>query len=506
MFREQVDKTPDAVAVTDGEREATWRELDASSDRLARGVMDLGVRKGDRVAALLANSIEFIVTHLALLKNGAVFVPLNPQLTPAHVEYIANHSESRLLFCDAHLAPQLQEISPNLDHVAHTIAVGESPRPKDLLSFEEVLATGSSGAPSVPLTDDDLAVFVYTSGTTGNPKGVVHTHFSCSFVVRHWRRTFRLGPGKRVLSVLPLFHVFGLHCISIPVLISGAQMVMAKTFSAQWALEAIQKYRVNLMPLVPAMASLLIHHEDFAHYDLSSLESLLVGGATCPFELLKTWRKAFPRLEIINGYGQTESCPCATGLWDVDILEKPGSIGKPWDVVEMKILNDEGRQLPSGQVGEIVYRVSSAMKEYYKEPEITEQTFRDGWIYSGDLGYVDEDGYVYIVDRKKDIIIRGGENISSIEVEDFLHSHPAVLEASAIAAPDPLLGETVMAVVVRKPGCDLSEPEVRAYCEEGLEPFKVPTRVEFVQELPRNPGGKVLKRQLKEEYFGGTDA
>jgi len=207
-------------------------------------------------------------------------------------------------------------------------------------------------------------------------------------------------------------------------------------------------------------------------------------------------------MELINGYGQTESCPCCSGLWDVDILEKPRSVGKPWPDVKLKILDDQGKELSSPEVGEIVYKVPSVMKEYYKDPELTAKTVENGWLHSGDLGYVDSDGYVYIVDRKKDIIIRGGENISSMEVEEVLHQHPAVLEASAIGAPDPILGETVMAVVVRKPGQELSEEELIEFCTKHLERFKVPSRVEFTDELPRNPGGKVLKRELKARYTG----
>jgi len=313
-----------------------------------------------------------------------------------------------------------------------------------------------------------------------------------------------MAAGKSALLVLPLFHAFALHCVALPALISGTRIIMAEKYHTQWALEATQKYRVNILALAPAMGTLIINHQDFSKYDLSSLEIAVIGGAMVPFELLRQWREAFPRLEIINAYGQTESCPCSTGLWEVDILEKPRSVGKPWKGVELKILDDEGREQLSPEVGEIVYRVPSVMKEYYKDPELTAQIVRNGWLYSGDLGYVDRDGYVYIVDRKKDIIIRGGENISSMEVEEVLHTHPAVLESSVIGAPDKILGETVMAVVVKKPGHDLSEEELIQFCGKHLEHFKVPTRVVFMGELPRNPGGKVLKRKLKEKYFGST--
>jgi len=472
------------------------------SNRFAQGIKELGIRKGDRVAALLTNSPEFLVTYLALLKSGVVFVPLNFQSTGSHIEYVVNHSESKILLCDDPFIPLVKKVLPQLKYLPQVITVGEKAPSGGMLSFQDVLRQGQDKEPLVSLTGKDIAIFLYTAGTTGDPKGVVHTHFNCSFVARHWARVFHLGPGKSILLVLPLFHAYGIHCLALPALISGARLIVSEKYQTQWTLEAIQKYKVTAGALVPAMGTMIIQHEDFSKYDLSSLEVLVIGGAIVPYELLKQWREKFPKLELINGYGQTESCPCATGLWDVDILTKPGSVGKPWDVVKLKIVNDQGQELPPRKVGEIVYKVASIMKEYYKDPKLTAETVRDGWLYSGDLGYVDEDGYVYIVDRKKDIIIRGGENISSMEVEEVLHKHPAVLEASAISAPHLVLGETVMAVVVRKPGQSLSQEELIQFCEGHLEHFKVPTRVEFMDELPRNPAGKVLKRELKAKYFG----
>ena len=506
LFEEQVARTPDASALILEEKETSWREIDSLSNRLSQGILELGIKKGDRVAGILTNSLEFIVTYLALLKNGVVFVPLNFQSKASHIEYTVNHSESRILLCDDQFVLTVKEVLPKLRSITHVITVGEDNSQEGMLSFKEVISQGKDIEPLIPLSENDIAVFLYTAGTTGDPKGVVHAHFNCSFVAQHWARVFHMGPGKSILMALPLFHAFGLHCITLPALISGARLIMTEKYHTQWTLEAIQKYRVTVLPLVPAMGTMIINHENFSKYDFSSLEIILIGGAIVPFELLKQWRDAFPELELINGYGQTESCPCSTGLWDVDILEKPGSVGKPWDVVGLKILDDEGRELPARQVGEIVYRVASIMKEYYKDSELTAETVRDGWLYSGDLGYVDEDGYVYIVDRKKDIIIRGGENISSMEVEEVLHKHPAVLEASAIGAPHPVLGETVMAVVVTRPSHVLSEQELIQFCEEHLEHYKVPTQVEFIKELPRNPGGKVLKRELKREYFGEAKA
>ncbi len=503
LFKQQVERTPDATAVVFQEKETTWREIDSLSNRFAGGLTALGMKKGDRVAAILTNSIEFITAYLALLKNGGIFVPLNPQLTPAHIRYALNHSESSMLLCNNEIVPVIGGLRPELSYLRQIISVGGGGSSDGAVSFEEVVAKGRDEAPDVPLTDEDIAVFLYTAGTTGDPKGVVHTHFNCGFVAQHWAEAFRMGPGKSVLMVMPLFHSAGLHCSTLPALVSGTTTVMNDRFNTQWCLETIQKYRITTLGFVPAMATLFINHPAFATYDLSSVKAFMIGGAIVPHELLKKWREVFPDLYIFNAYGQTESCPWCAGKWDVDILEKPRSVGKPWDTVELKILDSDEKELPPGEIGEIVYRSPSAMKEYYKDPELTAETLKDGWIFSGDLGYVDEDGYVFIVDRKKDIIIRGGENISSMEVEEVLHEHPAVLEASAIGAPDEFMGETVMAVVVKRPGFELMAEDLIGFCAERLERFKVPTRVEFLDVLPRNPGGKVLKRELKAKYFGG---
>ena len=501
LFNRQLEKTPDATALVFDGKKTTWREIDSLSNQFAQGLIRRGLKKGDRVAAILTNSLEFIVSYVALLKSGGIFVPLNPLLTLAHITYALNHSETTVFLCNDDYVPGIRWILPDLRSIEQIVTVGEKDSSDGMVSFSEVLAEGSGEPPPVSLTDDDIAVFLYTAGTTGDPKGVVHTHFNCGFVAEHWARVFGMGPGKSILMVLPLFHSSGLHCVTLPALISGQKIVMNDRYNTQWCLETMEKHRIASLLFVPAMANLVINHPDFSGYDLSGLEMALIGGAIVPYELLRQWRDAFPDLSIINAYGQTESCPCSTGKWDVDILKKPRSVGKPWDYVELKILDDGGNELSPGEVGEIVYRVASVMKEYYKAPELPAETLKEGWLFSGDLGFVDEDGYVFIVDRKKDIIIRGGENISSMEVEEVLHEHPAVLEASAIGAPDKFMGETVMAVVVRRPGHGLTEEELIRFCADRLERFKIPERVAFMEDLPRNPGGKVLKRELKAAYF-----
>ncbi len=323
LFKEQLARTPGATALFFKEKETTWREIDFLSNRFAQGMLELGIKKGDRVAAILTNSLELIVTYLALLKNGMVFVPLNFQLTASHIEYALNHSESNVLVCDDEFVPVIKEIFPKLKFVNYVITVGAKISHNEMLSFKEVLNRGQDIEPSISLNDDDIAIFLYTAGTTGDPKGVVHTHFNCGFVAQHWAGAFHMGPGKSVLLVLPLFHAFALHCVTLPALISGARIIMTEKYRTQWALEVIEKHRITTLSLVPAMGNMIINHEDFPKYDLSSLEMALLGGAIVPFELLKRWRDAFPELKIINGYGQTESCPCCTGLWDVDILENP---------------------------------------------------------------------------------------------------------------------------------------------------------------------------------------
>jgi long-chain acyl-CoA synthetase len=507
QFKKQVKKTPDGAALVYKDKETTWREIDSLSNRFAQGILNLGFRKGDRLAGILNSPVEFLVTYMALAKCGIVFVPLNYQSKGPHFEYMLNHSESRGVVCDAQFFPVVKEIRSRLKFATHMIVVGGENPEDGTLSFNEVLSRGKDEEPSISLKEEEDAIFLYTAGTTGDPKGVVHTHFNVAFVAPHWAKVFRMEPGKSILMGAPLFHAFGLHCMAIPALVSGARLIMTDRYHTQWALESVPKYRITVLPLVPAMGTLIINHPDLPKYDFSSVEIILIGGAIVPYELFKQWRKAFPKPHIINGFGQTESCPCATGLWDVDILEKPGSVGKPWEVVSLKIVDDQGKEVPPGQAGEIVYKVASIMKGYYKEPKLTAETIREGWLYSGDLGHVDEDGYVYIMDRKKDIIIRGGENISTMEIEEVIYKIPGVLEASVIGAPHSLLGETVMAVVVRKPGPEVSAEEIIKFCQEHLEHYKVPARIEFINGLlPRNPGGKVLKRELKKTYFGDDRA
>ena len=350
LFKQQVERTPDATALVFNGKETTWREIDALSNRFANGLTALWMNKGDRVAALLANSLEFIVAYMALLKAGGIFVPLNPLLTPNHIRYALNHSESSVLLCSDGIAPVIGKLRPELSFTRQIITVGGSDSSDGAVCFDDVVGKGRDEAPDAALTDDDIAVILYTAGATGDPKGVVHTHFNCGFVGRHWADVFRMGPGKSILMVLPLFHSAGLHCATLPALVSGHTIVMNDRFNTQWRLEAIQKHRVTTLGFVPAMATLIINHPDFSTYDLSSVEMAMIGGAIVPYKLFKQWRDAFPDLHIINAYGQTESCPCSTGLWDVDILEKPRSVGKPWDTVDLKILDNDENELPAGRV------------------------------------------------------------------------------------------------------------------------------------------------------------
>jgi long-chain acyl-CoA synthetase len=499
LFETMAKKNPEQIALHFEGRDVSYAELDSLSNRLAQGLFKMGLHKGDKVAGFILNSIEFAVTYFAAMKAGLIFIPLNTRLIGPNLEYILNHSECDILIYHVEFEEVIAQIRPSLKFTKRFLKIGRKSSDYDPC-FDEVVASANSTGLQVPLSGDDEALYLYTAGTTGNPKGVIHIHSSCSIVGRHWAEAFKMKEGGRLLIVLPLFHVFGIHCCLLPAIISGTKVILTKGFHVEETLELIQIHKVTILHLVPSMGFLLINHANLGRYDLSSIREMMLGGSLGPPGLFEAWRQRFPHIRIINAYGQTESCPCATGYWDRDILEKPGSVGKPWNNVLLKIIDERGKELTFGQVGEVTYKVSSLMKGYYKEPELTAQTIRDGWLYSGDLGYLDKEGYLYIVDRKKDIIIRGGENISSMEVEEVLHRHNAVLEAAAIGHPDRLLGETVMAVVVKKDGFDLTEEALKDHCRKNLAGFKVPTKVAFIDQLPRNPGGKVLKRVLKERF------
>ena len=480
-----------------------------------------GIRKGDRVAIAMRNFPEWSVAFWAASAAGAIVVPLNAWWTGPELVYGLNDSGSTLLFCDAErldrLLPEQKEL-PGL-----RLIVARDPRaglPGSAEHFASVLGAERADAaladlPSHP--EDDATIF-YTSGTTGHPKGVLGTHRNIcgnllSLRFTNLRATLRGAvPGAKpapaggqnvyLLSV-PFFHATGCHSILVANLAAGNRLVIMHKWDAGRALELIEREKVNTFGGVPAMVWQVLTHPDFERRDLSSVRSIGYGGAPAAPELVRKIEEMFPGRTPSNGYGMTETSSVTTMNMGADYLRHPDSVGVPIPVCELKVVDDAGRALSCGEVGELWIKGPNVVKEYWHKPEASAETFTEGWVHTGDLARIDDEGFVYLVDRAKDLLIRGGENISSVEVEGALFEHPAVSDAAVIGIPHQVLGEEVGAVVQLAPGKSASEEELKSWVAGRLASFKVPVRVWFFDEpLPRNPAGKILKRELKRQLLG----
>ncbi len=504
--------------VYEGER-TSFEEHFRAAAHLARILReDWGVEKGDRVAIAMRNYPEWPVAFFGAAAAGAVVVPLNSWWTGEELEYGLQDSGSKVLFADPQRA---ESLAPHLGGlgVEKVVTVrGAAPGVAGALRFEEVLGTPPADAalPEVELSPDDDATLFYTSGTTGRPKGALGTQRNiCSNLVAvafvAARSAARSGkplppPGERPqnasLVSVPFFHATGCHAILCGNLAFGGKLVMMYKWDAEKALELIEQERLTSFGGVPAMVWQVLESPNFGRFDVSSVNSVGYGGAPAAPELVRRIREAFG--DVVspgNGYGLTETSSITTYNGGADYVRKPDSVGAPIPVCEVKAVDLEGKELPPGQVGELWIKGPNVVKGYWRKPEATAETFSDGWLHSGDLGRIDEEGFVTIVDRAKDMVIRGGENIYCVEVESVLYDHPAVMDAAVIGIPHKVLGEEVAAVVQRTPDGQVSEEELRQHVARHLAAFKVPVRIEVRSEpLPRNANGKILKKDLRDAF------
>lgn len=482
-----------------GERIFSNIEMEQGAARLAAHLEAIGVKPGDRVVTMMPNSPEILMAYLAIFQIGAVVVPLMYILQAQEAAYILANCEPVAVLTSAALGPKAVE-AVRLSGVAsvRAVLVNEEEAPPGTVSLAGVWANGLASSGFVPRTDDDLAVMIYTSGTTGNPKGVMLTHgnlIANSECARQRAENEGTSPnGEAHLAVLPLAHSYGLLTMG-----NGFQfkttVVLLPAFKPEAVLGAIQRWRVRQTALVPTMVTMLLHHPGAEQYDTSSLEKVRCGSAPIPVETLRAFEKKFG-CTIYEGYGLTET----GGILSAHPQNKPtrvGSVGVPMEHVTVRIHDDEGRELPTGEWGEIVARGPNVMKGYYKMPEATAEAMRGGWLRTGDIGHFDADGYLHIVGRKKDLIIRGGFNIVPSDIEEVLARHPAVIEAAVIGIPDPRLGEEVKACIVLAPGRSATEEEIMAFCRDQISHNKAPRHVEFMAALPKNAMGKVLKKELR---------
>ncbi len=479
---------PERIAVCMGETKLTYGALDRAARGVATALYARGLEPGQHVALFVPNVPEFSIAYFGILYAGCAVVPLNVLLSPREITYHLKDSEAKLLVAHPFFGENARRGAADTD-VPIVWTNGESPHLHELAQSEPLAALH-------PTDGSDTAVLLYTSGTTGTPKGAELTHvnllLNAALVVP------RLIPITRddvALGALPLFHSFGQTCIQNAVIAGAASFTLLPRFTAEQTFEIIERDRVSVFAGVPSMYFALLHHESERTYDLSSLRFCLSGGAPMPVEVMHAFEGRFG-IPILEGYGLSETSP-VTSFNVLDRPRKPGSIGYPVWGVEMAIADPEGGLLGDEERGEIVIRGHNVMKGYFRRPEETAASLRGGWFHTGDVGIRDAEGCYRIVDRVKDMILRGGFNVYPREVEEVLYTHPSVAEVAVIGVPNEEHGEEVKAVIALKPGQSLTEKEVIAFCKERLAAYKYPRIVEFVSALPKGPTGKILKRELR---------
>jgi len=514
LINRAVKEYPDRTAVIYNGVRRTFREFDKRVNALANGLLELGVRKRDRVGMLLTNRPEFIEIDFALAKTGIVRVPLNSRLTGADHQYMLNDSEADLLIFGEGFTELVKTIQPSLKTVKQFIRVSEGISKGNIpaaIDYEWLIEKNAPEEPFSEIEEEDLHTLFYTSGTTGKPKGAMLTQKSWASVAVNLILDY--GPVTEddvILNTQPLSHGAGFFVL--PYFIRGATNVLIPEFKPSIVFETIERERVTVLKLVPSMLYQLLDAPEKNRYDLSSLHSIIYGGSPIAVPRLKEAIQFFGR-KLVQLYGQAEAPMCISTLSRLDhvvegseeAVKRLSSAGKPCVNVQVRIVDENGEDCNPGEVGEVIVRGDHLMQGYWKLPEATADTLRKGWVYTGDLGYFDSAGFIFLIDRKTDMIISGGFNIYPKEIEDAIVIHPKVKEVAVIGVPDDKWGEAVKALVVPMEGVEIKEEEIIDHCRHYLAGFKKPKSVEFLKILPRNPYGKVQKTVLREPYWKGFD-
>ncbi|MFS0787432.1 long-chain fatty acid--CoA ligase [Shouchella sp. 1P09AA] len=524
FFTESAKKYPEHEAVHFLGKSMTYEDLHNQALRFANQLVKLGVKKGDRVAVMLPNSPQSIISYYGILMAGGIVVQVNPLYVERELQHQLSDSGAKLILCLNSVLPRVQKVMDQtpVELIIVTGIPDYLPFPKGLLfplvqkkqgipkvkveyservlSFTKLIKEGKAEDPNVAVSSSDLALLQYTGGTTGLAKGVMLTHYNLVVNAQQcdaW--LYKAEPGKeRVLGVMPFFHVYGMTTVMNVAVMKSQTMVLLPRFNPKDVLKTIEKQKVTLFPGAPTMYIALCKQEDIGEYDLTSVNACISGAAALPQEVQQKFEK-LTNGRIVEGYGLTETSPvaCANPIWD---KRKPGSVGIPWPDTEIMIYSAEkDGPAETGDIGEVFIKGPQVMTGYWNRPEDTSQTFHGDWFKSGDMGKMDEDGYVYIVDRKKELIIASGYNIYPREIEEVLYEHEEIVQAAVVGVPDEYRGETVKAFVVLKEGSTITEADLKAYCAKRMAAFKLPKLYEFRSELPATLTGKILKRVLLDE-------
>ena len=495
-------RTPDKPIAVHDDEVVSYRAMAARSSAVAAGLATRGVGGGDVVALLSYNNVEFLATIFAANHLGAVAMPINWRLAAEEVRYILDHSQARALVCDAELLELGNEATGLLDTDILRVCVS----PEAVAGWELFadLETSAATVSRAEVRGDDLHRLMYTSGTTGRPKGVMISHANLAWKNFAHITEFGFTAADVGLACGPLYHVGALDLVTTTMVAVGATTVIHRVFDAAQVVEEIERSRITLMWTAPAMVRAILDVPGIEQRDLSSVRVIIAGGEKMPIPFIERLRRTFPSAWFADAYGLTETVSGDTFLDRDSTVSKLGSVGRPCQYLDLDIWDEQGASLPPGEKGEVVLRGPKVFAGYWRDPDATEKAFAGGWFHTGDVGVRDEDGYLFIVDRLKDMIVSGGENIASSEVERVLYEHEAVVEVAVVGRADDRWGEVPVAYVVLQPGAAAAADDLIEHCRGQLAKYKVPKHVHFIDALPRNPSGKVLKRELRDVTRGAT--
>jgi acyl-CoA synthetase (AMP-forming)/AMP-acid ligase II len=505
MMARNARKFPDREAMVYGETRLTYKQFNARINQLAHAFLDLGLKKGSKVAILAFNCNQYMEAYFAVGKIGAVAAPLNFRLHPEELTYIVDNADAEAFIMGEAFVEAVRGMQKDLPKVKHYISISDKPV-DGMLHFDSWIAKYPDHEPLILVDEEDPLFIMYTAGTTGRPKGAVITHKNEMVMWMLASPVVLSEPdlgdmwNYRAFGAPPIFHLASFGFCQFMFFVAATVVLPIEVFNPAYIMETIEKEKINAILLVPAMTNFLLLLPDIDKYDTSSLRVLASGAAILPTEVRRQVKQHFPNVKIYDIFGQTEMSPVVTMLLPSESEGRETSVGRPLPFIEVRVVDDQDNDVPVGEIGEAIYRGPNVMKEYYKNPEATAEAMKNGWFHSGDLVRQDEEGYIYVVDRKKDMIISGGENIYPAEIEEVLYTHPKIVECAVIGAFDEEWGESVKAVVVCTQGEELTEEEVVDYCKQHLASYKKPKLVGFVDALPRNPAGKVLKTVLREEH------